>query len=75
MHELYSQLEVARAARTSPSYLNSLIRDGVIPGPRVQLGLRWYYDQANRDQVVARFEARRQEKIDLLVKKQTGEKS
>jgi hypothetical protein len=70
MRIYYTQVEVAEAARTSASFLNACIRKGVIPAPGQQVGLRRYYDQAARDQIVTMFEARRQSKIDALVSKQ-----
>jgi hypothetical protein len=73
MQQFYSQVDVAKGANTSASYLNSCVRNGVIPGPKIQVGLRRYYDQESRDEIVALFEARRREKIDKLVRQQEGE--
>lgn len=66
MKKYYTQVEIAEAAHTSASYLNTCIRNGVIPAPKNQVGLRRYYDQTARDQIVSFFEARRQTKIAML---------
>lgn len=70
MKKYYTQVEVAVAAHMSASYLNTCIRNGVIPTPKHQVGLRRYYDQTARDQIVSFFEERRQQKIALLSAKQ-----
>ena len=72
MKSYYTQLEVAEAAKTSASYLNTCIRKGVVPGPTHQVGLRRFYDQEARDRIVALFEDRRREKIASLEAKQGG---
>ena len=51
--KLYSYTDVARAVDRTPAAVFFRIEAGHVPRPRIKSGKRWFYTQAEFDQIVS----------------------